>query len=285
MRIGIVGQGFVGSAVYEGLKSFYEIKTYDLDPEKGNCTTLESLVNDVDVIFQCLPTPMKKTGECDTRIVEKSLSKIDRLCKNNFSTSGQKKIVIIKSTVLPGTTDSLNRKFKNVNIIFSPEFLTEANSFEDFKNQTRIILGGDQSSTTVVETMFRRVFPHTTIIKTDTNIAEMVKYFTNCFLASKVMFANEMYQISQELKINYDKVVEYSLHDDRIGKSHLSVPGPDGDLGFGGHCFPKDLNAMIYVAHTAGVDPIVLNAVNKKNNKVRKNRDWEMMKGRAVSEE
>jgi UDPglucose 6-dehydrogenase len=113
----------------------------------------------------------------------------------------------------------------------------------------------------------------------------MVKYFINNFLATKVSFANEMYQICNSLNIDYDKVTEYALYDQRLGKSHLAVPGPDGDFGYGGHCFPKDLDAIIYIALSMGLDPTILEATREKNNNVRKNRDWENMPGRAVSKE
>ena len=88
------------------------------------------------------------------------------------------------------------------------------------------------------------------------------------------------------LDIDYDKVVEYALYDQRIGNSHLSVPGPDGSMGFGGHCFPKDLNAMMNLAKRNGIDPKVMQAAWDKNNEVRPEaeRDWEKMKGRAVSD-
>ena len=110
----------------------------------------------------------------------------------------------------------------------------------------------------------------------------MVKYMTNSYLATKVSFANEIYQICQKINIDYDKVVEYATLDERLGKTHLSVPGPDGDLGFGGHCLPKDLNALITFAQNLDLEPIVLETVNWVNDKFRKNRDWEEMKGRAV---
>jgi UDPglucose 6-dehydrogenase len=284
MKIGIVGQGFVGTAIYEGLKQFYDIKTYDLDESKRNCDSLYQLVESSEIIFQCLPTPMKKSGECDIRIVESSLYNIDKVCLNSFPES-KRRIVVIKSTVPPGTTKILDKKFSNIDIIFSPEFLTEANSCEDFKNQTRIILGGTRPATTIVKTMFKKAFPEIPIVKTGSGTAEMVKYFTNCFLATKVSFSNEIYQICQANEIDYDKVTEYSLHDTRLGRSHFAVPGPDGDFGFGGHCFPKDLSAMVYIADKTNVDSTILKSVQTKNDMVRKNRDWEAMKGRAVSED
>ena len=173
----------------------------------------------------------------------------------------------------------------NIDVIFSPEFLTEANSFDDFKNQTRIILGGSRPATSIVKTMFRKAFPHVPIIKTGSRTAEAVKYFTNCFLATKVSFANEIKQICDTCDVDYDKVVEYALYDDRLGKSHWSVPGPDGDFGFGGHCFPKDLNALIQIAHNGEVVPTMLNATWEKNSEVRSDKDWEAMAGRAVSDD
>jgi len=280
-KIGVIGQGFVGSAIREGLSNYYDMVTYDINKSLRNCESLERLVRECKIIFQCLPTPMKKSGECDLSIVELSLANVNRLCEHIDDT----RIVVIKSTVPPGSTKRLDRMFDNIDVIFSPEFLTEANSFDDFKNQTRIIIGGRRPATSIVKTMFRKAFPRTPIIKTGSDTAEMTKYFINNFLTAKVLFANEMYEICQSHEIDYDKVCEYALYDDRIGKSHLSVPGPDGDLGVGGHCFPKDLAAMIYVAESIGVDPIVLKSISDKNHNVRTNLDWLKMKGRAVSDE
>ena len=94
-----------------------------------------------------------------------------------------------------------------------------------------------------------------------------------------------MYEICKSLDIDYDKVTEYALFDQRVGRSHLAVPGPDGDFGYGGHCFPKDLDAMIYIAFSMGLEPTMLQATKQKNDKIRKNRDWENMPGRAISNE
>ena len=279
-KIGIVGQGFVGSAIREGLKNYHQVHTFDIKKELRTCDSLNQLVNNTDIIFCCLPTPMRKDGSCDTRLVSSVVSEINELVP-----VGKSKIIIIKSTVPPGTTAKIDEDNPNIEVIFSPEFLTEANSIDDFKNQTRIILGGSRPATTRVKTMFRKAFPSTTIVKTGSRTAEMIKYFTNCFLASKVIFANEMKQICDSNSIDYDKVVEYALYDDRIGNSHLAVPGPDGDVGFGGHCFPKDLKAMITQAESTGIDPVFLKSVWSKNQSLRNDKDWEKMSGRAVSED
>lgn len=275
--IGIIGQGFVGNAVYQKFKNYYEVLTFDLKAKLCN-STYEEVHRNCHTIFFCLPTPMNKDGSCHLKLVEKQLYELNESCKEDYI----KKIVIIKSTVPPGTTNKWNKRFKNLDIIFNPEFLTEANAVQDYENQTRIILGGPRKTTTKLKPIFSKVFPKASIIKTDATYAEMVKYVTNSFLATKVSFANEMYQICKGLDIDYDKVMEYALYDERLGKSHWAVPGPDGDFGYGGHCFPKDIKALIKVAESLSIHPTVLISTNTKNNEVRVNKDWEKMKGRAV---
>jgi len=276
--IGIIGQGFVGNAVYQKFKNYYDVLTYDLDESKSNSNVNEIICKCTN-IFICLPTPMNKDGSCNISIVESVLVGID-LTTDNLET---KRNIIIKSTIPPGTTEKWNRRFESLNIIFNPEFLTEANAVSDYENQDRIILGGVRPATTELKTIFSKVFPKAHIIKTDSTHAEMVKYLTNTFLATKVSFANEMYSLCNQLNVDYDKVVEYATLDDRLGKSHWNVPGPDGDFGFGGHCFPKDLAAILHLSEELNTMNNVLCAVQETNNNVRKNRDWEQMKGRAVS--
>ena len=277
--IGIVGQGFVGNAVYQRWKKYYDIETYDLDENKST-SSLHNLVMMCDTIFVCLPTPMKKNGECDLSILESSLFDINTLTE--FEGKGNKTI-IIKSTIPPGTTQQLNKDYKYLNILFNPEFLTERNAEEDYNNQNRIIIGGPRPQSTNVVRLFSKVFPKARIIKTNSTYAEMVKYMTNAFLSTKVSFANEIYQLCNEVGADYDKVVEYATLDERLGKSHWMVPGHDGDFGFGGHCFPKDLSALIHLSDKLGTINNVLHATQDTNDEVRKNRDWEQMKGRAVS--
>ena len=274
--IGIIGQGFVGNAIYQKFKNYFDVHTYDLDESKSN-DTKENVIHQ-QYLFLCLPTPMNTDGSCNVDIIERELENIDLIADNQEIV----KTVVIKSTISPGTTQKWNKKYEALNIVFNPEFLTEANAVEDFNNQNRIILGGPRPATTELRRMYSKVFPKAHIIKTDSTHAEMVKYLTNSFLATKVSFANEIYQICDKLKIDYDKVVEYATLDDRLGKSHWNVPGPDGDFGFGGHCLPKDLSALIFLAMNLDTETNVLNAVEETNDVVRKNRDWEQMKGRAV---
>ena len=282
MNIGIVGQGYVGSAVKEVFSKHYQTNTFDLNGD-CTCTDMEDLVAASDIIFVCVPTPMKKDGSCDTSIVDGVVKNIDDIvyCFTNKS----HKIVAIKSTIPPGTTNRLNKKYKNISVIFNPEFLTEANFIDDFKNQNRIIIGGERPSTTKLRQVYSLVFPDATIVKTGSKTAEMVKYFTNTFLATKVSFANEMKLICDELKIDYDKVVEYSTYDERLGKSHWAVPGPDGKKGFGGSCFPKDINALISLSKDMRLYLHTLQGVWKTNLKVRPEEDWKELKGRAVVDE
>jgi UDPglucose 6-dehydrogenase len=277
MKVGIVGQGFVGQALKRGFEKHFDIETYDkFKKEDSTCLTLEELSKKAKIIFACVPTPMNLDGSCNLNIVNEVVYNTDSY--NNAN------IVVIKSTIPPGTTNNLNKECKNIQVVFNPEFLTEANFIEDFKNQTRIIIGGPRPGSTLVKNLYRKAFPETPLIKTSSTIAEMVKYFTNCFLATKVSFSNEIKQICEKIDIDYDKIVEYALYDDRLGKTHLSAPGPDGKSGFGGSCFPKDLNALIKTAENLNIDPKVLKAVWEKNLEVRPEKDWEKLKGRAVSE-
>ena len=282
MKIGIVGQGYVGTAVKEVFSKHYNVETYDLDKDKCSVDYLEDIVELTELIFVCVPTPMKKDGSCVTSTVEAVVKDINDMVMSR-NVSGR--IVAIKSTIPPGTTNRLNKECKNISVIFNPEFLTEANFIDDFKNQNRIIIGGERPSTTKLRQVYSLVFPNTPIIKTGSKTAEMVKYMTNTFLATKVSFANEMYQICEGLGIDYDKVVEYSTYDERLGKSHWAVPGPDGKLGFGGSCFPKDINALIHLAGQLDLCPDVLLGVWEKNLEVRPEEDWKELKGRAVTDE
>jgi len=278
-RIGVIGQGFVGTAVKEGMKNYYDVRTFDIN---GNCNELSlyNLIENINETFLCLPTPMRKNGECDLSIVKDCLHQINQII---IALNKTKFIVIIKSTIPPGTTEKLNQEFPNIHIAFNPEFLTEANAIEDYKNQNRIIVGADRPYSSRVKQIFAKAFPKVPIIKTSSTIAETIKYVTNTFLSMKVSYANEIYKLCEGLNIDYDKVIEYARYDDRLGNSHWSVPGPDGDFGFGGHCFPKDIAALQYVMKTLNIDSTMLNATIKKNEMVRTDRDWEKQVGRAVS--
>jgi UDPglucose 6-dehydrogenase len=281
--IGIIGQGFVGSAVREGMKNYFDVFAYDKDPKKfSNATSIFNVIENTEVTFLCVPTPMRKSGECDLGILGSALNEIAE-CVKSLNKEGY--IVVIKSTIPPGTTNMLNSIYPSLDIVFNPEFLTEANAVEDYKNQNRIIVGGERPGSTRVKAIFAKAFPKVPIIKTSSTIAETIKYVTNTFLSMKVSYANEIYRLCQALSIDYDKVIEYARYDDRLGNSHWSVPGPDGDYGFGGHCFPKDIAALQFLAKGLNVDTTMLSATIRKNEMVRTDLDWTKQVGRAVSEE
>lgn len=277
-KIGIVGQGFVGTAIRKGFKEYYHnLFFYDKDMSKSNTESLTDLCHKTDILFVCLPTPMTEEGECYTGIVEGVIYEIDKIAE-----SLNRKTIIIKSTIPPGTTELINSKVSNIDVIFNPEFLTEANSVEDFKNQDRIILGGHSKNFEEIQNLFSQVFTDVPIIATSSSTAEIVKYTTNTFLSTKVSFANEIKLICDSVGINYDEMIKIATLDKRLGSSHWAVPGPDGRKGFGGSCFPKDLQALIYFSSSIGLSPVLLKSVWEKNLDVRPEKDWEKLLGRAV---
>jgi len=279
-KIGIVGQGFVGSAVYEGFKDHHQILRYDKYNTDRSDTDLEGLVENCDVIFVCVPTPMiAETGQASIHIVKEVVEDIDLIASDYDKTP----TLVVKSTVPPGTIDYLNELTEYAEVTFNPEFLTEANAVNDFKNQNRIIIGttAGYDAEEVVE-VFGKVFPDVHTVVCDAQEAEMCKYVINNFLSVKVSFANEIYDICEAYGIDYTNVTDLAKLDTRLGNSHWMVPGPDGDRGFGGHCFPKDLQAINHIAEVAGVNANVLKATWKTNNQVRKDRDWESQEGRAI---
>ncbi len=322
--IGVIGQGFVGGSlttvmsergfdvyvhdktgkVVDGGIDLMKPSAIELDVrrtrelagvpnkrEPGEKTPIQYFVDACEeikgfsgVYFVCVPTPMFEDGECDTSIVSGVL--------NELSSMPHNRIAVVKSTVPPGSIEKWNKEFEatGLRIIFSPEFLTETNALNDMRFQNRIILGGPRPYINAVKLIFQKAFPGIPLIKTSSTTAEMVKYFTNVQLAARVILSCEMSQICEALdkkgmNIDYDKMLEYAKYDNRLGGTHMNVPGPDGIMGSRGHCFPKDMNALIFVAKKLGVKPIVMNALWEKNLEVvpEEHRDWEKMSGRAVS--
>ena len=312
--IAVIGQGFVGGSLATVFSERnFQVFAYDISgklatgaewPVENKMGTpifaknqdrfvksCEDKPGFTGVYFVCLPTPMMKNGKADLSILESVLEKLDKC-------HGKKdRIAVVKSTIPPGTTAEWNERFNNLSIVFSPEFLTEANAINDMRNQDRIILGGPRPQINKVRDVFKRAFPDVPITKTSSTTAEMVKYVTNVHLAVKVALANEFYQICSALDekgadIDYDKVIEYATLDKRLGNSHWQVPGPmpaddtgDPAFGFGGSCFVKDINALMYQAKELGVNPQVMLGAWNKNLEVRPQRDWEKLQGRAVSSE
>lgn len=281
MKVGVIGLGYVGSACESLFKDYFDLNTFDIN-KSCNCSNIQELTNKSDIIFICLPTPMRKDRSCDLSIIESVLEQIND--------EGQEKYVVIKSTVEVGTTDRFSKKYNNLVFIFNPEFLTEANFIEDFKNQDRIIIGShhDKARKYLTE-LYRAIYSNDSEVKIETTLpvnAEMVKYVTNSFLAVKVSFANEMYELCQNLDADYNEIVELATLDKRLGDSHWAVPGPDGKFGFGGSCFPKDINSLINTFSKNNIESFVLESAWKRNiSRDRPEKDWNNLKGRAVSDE
>ncbi len=269
-KLGIIGYGIVGQALAYGfsqpdIKDKYEIKYYD---KYKDTDTLEEVVKGSEFIFICLPTPMNEDESgIDLSIIEETIAKITPI------TSGTDKIIVIKSTAVPGTTAAFEKKYPNTNFAFNPEFLTEANYLEDFINADRNIVGASNDSISRrLISLYRQRFPKTKVFQTDTTTAEMVKYMANAFLATKVIFANEMFALCQALGIKYEEVKNMVVADHRIYDSHLDVTTAKG---FGGKCFPKDIVALIGRAKDLKIEPKLLETVWSINKKIRKVKDWE----------
>jgi len=272
-KVGVIGNGFVGEAQIFAFSPTADVKVFDIDPLKSTHTLLETLSQ--DFIFVCLPTPMKENGDQDISYVENFFSNIGL-----YNTDA---IFILKSTVLPGTTRILTNKFK-FNIVFSPEFLTERTAKLDILSQARVIFGGEKHLTEKVEQLFKQRFANRHYIHTDSTTAEFIKYMNNTFFATKVSLMNEFYRMSKALGADWETAKHGFAADGRVGDSHLHVPGHDGRLGFGGTCFPKDINALITLGKELDTPMNVLEAAWKTNLEVRPEQDWKQMKGRAVSE-
>ena len=248
MRIGIVGKGFVGSAVQFAFSPNTgcdaEVRVYDKDPKKS-LHSIDEVVNNSDFIFLSVPTPSNTDGSINLDIVDSALNDINNVQK-------EKCIILLRSTMVPGSSKKFQEKFPNLNIVFNPEFLTERSANFDFINQSRFILGGDEKNVKKCAELFRWRFGKTiSIIETNYETAELIKYMNNCFLATKVSFMNEMNLVADK-------------------------------CGFGGSCFPKDVQAMINYGELIGIDLHTLLGTWKTNLAVRPEKDWEKLEGRAV---
>lgn len=269
-RVGIIGNGFVGEAQAFAFSPISELRIYDISPDRASHSLDE--VHDSDFIFVSVPTPMFKNGKQD-------LSYINAV----FDKGKEGPIYIIKSTILPGTTENIILKHKKLKIIFSPEFLTERTAKIDMLTQSRIILGGQKKWTSSVKKLFERRFKNKNIIQTDSKTAELIKYMNNSFLATKVSIMNEFKLLSNKIGTDWDDALNGFASDGRIGDSHLDVPGHDGKLGYGGTCFPKDVNAIISFAKKNGINLNTIEGGWKTNINVRPEKDWEDDIGRAFS--
>jgi len=251
LKIGIVGVGMVGGA----LQRYFEKKgikplLYDKGRELGSIDQ----VNEADVIFLCVPTPFENGFD---------LSYVEEACRN---IKGEK-IIVIKSTVVPWTTEKLQKQYPQHKFIFNPEFLTEATADQDMSCPDRQLVGYTKESYNIAGDIIQ-ILPLATFEKIlPATEAEMAKYFANNWFALKVTFANQMYDLCQKIGINYDRVAQSAAVDKRIGRSHLKIMHK-GYRGYGGKCLIKDIRAMIEFADQNGVDLKLHKTAEEINNKL-----------------
>ena len=269
-KIGIIGRGFVGSAVEFGFSAQCGcnaiIKSFDID-ESRKKDSLDETVNNSDFIFVSVPTPSNHSG-IDLSSLISALESIELVNRRNDN------VILIRSTIIPGTTKKLDKKFKRLNIVFNPEFLTERSAKFDFINQSRFIIGGDPKFTSLVAQLYKWRFGNTApIIQTNFETAELIKYMNNCFFATKVSFLNEMKILCEKIGADWVTSIQGFVSDGRIGHSHTQVPGPDGKLGFGGNCFPKDVKAILEFSKKLGVNLSTVKGAWETNLDVRPKED------------
>ena len=277
-NIGIIGNGFVGSAVAHGFSLCADLRIYDKN-EKLSTHSFDDVVKNSEFIVVAVPTPSNaKTGIIDLSIMDAVMEDISVLIDN-------KSIVIIKSTAIPGTTDRYTKKYPQMNIVFNPEFLSERTARMDFMNPARIVIGGRPEPRSRVEKLYRNRFPHTNFITTDAKTAEFIKYMCNCFYAVKISAFNEFHQLAQKLDICWPASMNGILGSGWVNPMHTQVPGTDGDFGFGGKCFPKDMSAFIRCFEENDINPLLMKAALEKNMEVRQNLNWLHIEGAITTED
>ena len=257
--IGIVGLGYVGNAVREAYSfTLAEIRAVDIDPTKLANHTYKDLRN-CDAVFICVPSPMSSDGSCDSSILESVLENL-----KDFHG-----VIISKVTATPDVYRKLNEQY--INLVHVPEFLTAHNAYRDYISASFTIIGGKVPAfIREAERIIKFGQSHLKEVHfCKIEEAALVKYVINSFLATKVVFMNEIKALADNAGIDYDALAKMISSDYRIGPTHLRVPGPDGNLGFGGGCFPKDIQALLKFAENLNSNLSVIDTANKKNTMLR----------------
>lgn len=262
--IGIVGLGPVGRALAGALAPHFRVM--HCDPALAASPDAAQLARDCTVVFVCVPTPAGASGAADVSIVQDVVSQIAQT-----ASGANPPLVVIKSTVPPGTTQALARQHARLPLVVCPEFLRQHAAATDLAEATRIVVGLPvPAPPTVTLDLLRPVWqalsPLAHVVVTDATTAELAKYATNAFLALKVTYANQMADACAALGVDYAAFAQVLALDPRIGASHLAVPGHDGQRGFGGPCLPKDLAALLAVL---GPQLPLLDAVQRMNGALR----------------
>ena len=260
MKIGIIGYGFVGKALEAGFTD--AVKILKIDPKLNS--KIDDLIDfDPDAIFICVPTPMNKDSSQDISILR---NVIDEISKLNL-----KALIVLKSTVLPNYIKEIENLIPK--FIYNPEFLREKHATEDFINSKLIVFGGSLNSCKYLGDIYKNFTKciSNDYIFTDPTSASLMKYSINSYLATKVTFFNELNQLFKKssTKSSWEEFIGAISRDERVGNSHMQVPGHDGRLGYGGACLPKDSNAFSKYADEIDTPLNVLKAAINANNKIR----------------
>jgi UDPglucose 6-dehydrogenase len=251
-KVGIIGLGYVGDAIRKNCEGVFQIVCIDVDPNK-NTGTYQDL-NDCEAVFVCVPSPSKPNGECDTSILNSVL----------YLLKDYKNVIICKTTAVPKFYEKVQEVYPN--LVYVPEFLTAANAVRDFSCEDEIIIGGKiMAYQREAERILKQIQPIKNVGFCSIGEAALVKYIVNSFLATKVVFMNEMYELSNAHGYDWRKIRVLLGVDKRLGETHTKVPGPDNSFGFGGMCFPKDTNALIKYSDKLAVNLNVLKSAVKKN--------------------
>ena len=259
MKIGLIGRGFVGDALFKSFKAKgCNIFSYDKYKKIGEFSSIQ----DCNIIFLCLPTPFKDGAGFDKSAINEACHK---LALRNFDG-----LVVIKSTVEPGTCSSVAKSY-NLNIAHNPEFLTARSSYEDFDNQKHIVLGKIKESNVFNDLviLYMSMYPKAKVSICSSYESECMKLFCNSFYATKVQFFNELYLLCNKLGVEYSNIRHLMLSNDWINPMHTLVPGPDGQLSYGGACFPKDTLALEKVMTDNKISHDILSAAIIERGKYR----------------
>lgn len=229
------------------------------DPKLADSAGMDKF-KDCDAVFVCAPTPSLPNGDCDTTVLEQVLKELLFVLLNKSIP------IICKSTAPPSAYERLHKLYPT--IVHCPEFLTAGNNTADYCNAGYFVLGGDKEWCNKAKDIIKTGVPlrEGQFLITDIKSAALYKYMMNSYLATKVTFMNEFYQLAQTHGIEWDEFRKLTHYEHRIGESHMDVPGPDGEFGWGGACFPKDLNALINESDSIGVAQDLLKNVVRINN-------------------